>query len=306
MLLAEWSLDQMTIKETTNKMTGILLYSHHNEPVTQVILSHAQHGANIITLSIKELLDNVIIFDEISDVVKLSWKLPCGKVISNSKDFYLINRVLDLPQDLFDDFHEDDKGYSRAEFYAYLLFALEAFPLSLSKPGPFGLSGNAYSLPRQWEMIKQETNEMLIPDYYFGAMSMCPYPQGEDSNVVYSSPNNNYCWKPNKYEDNADSASFAFIKPKGVPVVCFMHGKEAKVFPFDAKETLSSEQEDLIKKNAHILNKIFKYKIAESLLFIDKDVVSFGMISPLPHASRHKDWFNEAIISTMKKEMGNE
>jgi len=103
-------------------MTGILLYSHCNEPVTQVILSHAQHGMDIIVLSVKDLLDNVIIFDEINNDAKLNWKLPCGKTILNSKDFYLINRVFDLPQDLFNDFHKDDKDYSRAEFYAYLIF----------------------------------------------------------------------------------------------------------------------------------------------------------------------------------------
>jgi len=246
-------------------MTGILLYSHCNEPVTQVILSHAQHGMDIIVLSVKDLLDNVIIFDEINNDAKLNWKLPCGKTILNSKDFYLINRVFDLPQDLFNDFHKDDKDYSRAEFYAYLIFALEAFPLSLSKPGPFGLSGNAFSLPRQWEMIKRETKDIRTPDYYLGAMSMCPYLHSKENNVIYSSANNNYCWKPNTYEADSSSNSFAFIKPKGIPVICFIYGENVKVFPYDEKEILSSKQENLIKNNASTLKKIFNYKIAENL-----------------------------------------
>jgi len=61
-----------------------------------------------------------------------------------------------------------------SEFRAYLAFAIEAFPSSFSKPGPFGLSGNRFSLPRQWEMIKKAEFTCDSPKYYLENMNFCP------------------------------------------------------------------------------------------------------------------------------------
>ena len=64
-------------------MTPILLYSHCNEPITQVLSSVLDQKCGLIKLPLKALLDDVIIVDEINqDEIKLTWTLPSGLTIS--------------------------------------------------------------------------------------------------------------------------------------------------------------------------------------------------------------------------------
>lgn len=137
-------------------MKPILLYSHPDEPITQALLSsELDQNFNMIKLSLVTLLQDITIMDEFNNFdIKIEWQLPSGLKIFNSSDFYLINRVLSVPETLVCDFAEEDRNYSLSEFRAYLAFALEAFPYCFSRPGAFGLSGNRFSLLRQWEIVK--------------------------------------------------------------------------------------------------------------------------------------------------------
>lgn len=145
-------------------MTPILLYSHAKEPITQILLSSTlDQKCGLIKLSLEDLLNKASIIDELNhDEVKINWNFPSGLKILNSNNFYLINRVISVPEEIFNDFSEEDRLYSMSEFSAYLAFAIEAFPNSFSKPGPFGLSGNRFSLPRQWGMIKKAEFTCLV------------------------------------------------------------------------------------------------------------------------------------------------
>ena len=117
-------------------MTPILLYSHVNEPLTRAVLSSKldqTHG--LIKLSLETLLEQVNILDELNEYeAKIDWTFPSGEKVSNSNSFYLINRVLSVPEKLFKDFAEQDKLYSLSEFRAYLAFVIEAFPNAFSRP----------------------------------------------------------------------------------------------------------------------------------------------------------------------------
>lgn len=279
-------------------MKPILLYSHAEEPVTRLMLSDGlDMEFNLVKLSLEELLKDATIFDELNENgAKVEWTLSSGKKISNSEDFYLFNRVLTVPEELFEEFAEEDRLYSLTEFRAYLAFALEAFPKCSSKPGAFGLSGNRFSLPRQWEMIKNSSISLNVPEYYLGNLTLIP----EKQSLVFSSPHDYYYWKPGKA--HKDCASFAFDKPKGSPHICCVIGNEAEVFPYQAEKKTSKNHLLILKKISHKLANIFNYGIAEILLFIDNEKISFGMISNIPYASKNKPWFSSLIKSYLRNE----
>ncbi|MGK5595272.1 MAG: hypothetical protein ACSNEK_07945 [Parachlamydiaceae bacterium] len=274
-------------------MRPVLLYSHTDEPITRALFSsELDQKFNMIKLSLELLLRDTIIIDEFNEnEVKVDWTLPSGSKISNSKEFYLINRVVSIPEALFHDFVEEDKIYSLSEFRSYLAFAIEAFPLCFSKPGAFGLSGNRYSLPRQWERVQQSSLLVKVPRYYLGDMRYCEL-RGE---IVYSEPFNFYYWKPNtkvKYEP-----SFAFERPPGKPIIVCVIGDEIEIFPYYSYESLSIEDIQLIKEISKEVAKLFDYPISESLFFIDNNKVSFGMITNIPYASRNKKCFSSMVSS---------
>jgi hypothetical protein len=194
-------------------MRPILLYSHTDEPITKVLLSSTFiQKNNLINLPLKALLNEVSIIDEFDhEEVKIDWTFHSGLRITNSNDFYLINRIISVPEEIFCDFSEEDTQYSISEFRAYLAFAIEAFPNSFSKPGAFGLSGNRFSLPRQWEIVKSAKYPIETPSYYLGNMEFCTL----KGNLVYTNPFDFYYWKSNYDLIDIDKTSFAFLKPPG-------------------------------------------------------------------------------------------
>lgn len=283
-------------------MRPVLLYSHADEPITRALFfSELDQKFNMIKLSLELLLKETTIIDEFTEnEVKVDWTLPSGSKISNSKDFYLINRIISVPDALFHDFVEEDRTYSLSEFRAYLAFAIEAFPCCFSRPGAFGLSGNHYSLPRQWERVQQSSLFVKVPRYYLGDMHYCTL-RGE---VIYSEPFNFYYWKPStevKYE-----LSFAFERPKGKPIIACVIGDEIEIFPYYSHEFLSAEDVKVIEELSKDVAKLFNYPISESLFFLGNHKVSFGMITNIPYASRNKKWFLSMINSFFIKIMGRD
>jgi hypothetical protein len=277
-------------------MTPVLLYSHPLEPVTQSFLE-LDKDLNLVKLSLEDLLNDACIFDEVNDTeVKIEWTLSSGIKISNSSEFYIFNRVLSVPEEIFQDFHPDDKSYAASEFRAYLAFAIESFPKCSSKPGPFGLSGNLLSLPRQWEKVKSSFH-LNAPEYFLGNLSLIPC---EDP-VVYSTPHNYYYWKSSL--DKPPSCSFAFKIPLGSPIICCVIGESVEVYPYLSHQEISHALVQQIKDTGRKLAALFCYHIAEVLLFSDDSKLSFGMISTIPYASRKKPWFKSLLSSFLKQEL---
>lgn len=276
-------------------MIPILLYSHPEEPITKALLSSLlTQKKGFINLPLKVLLDEVSIIDEFDhEDIKIDWTLPSGLRITNSSDFYLINRVISVPEEIFYDFSEEDKSYSVSEFRAYLSFAIESFPNSYLKPGAFGLSGNRYSLPRQWETIRNSEwcNAIKTPEYYLGNMDYCNL----KGDLVYSNPFDFYYWRQNRMLVDVNNASFVFIKPIGKSVVSFVCGDYAKIFCYEILDEISATMVHYLTEKSLLISRLFNHPIAEILFFIDGDTVTFGMISCIPYASSKKDWFCEKI-----------
>lgn len=282
-------------------MTPLLIYSHENEPLTRVLLSsNFDQKYGLIKISIKDLLEKARIFDEIDDFrTIINWKLPLGITISNSKQYYLINRVLSVSKKLFDDFSEQDQLYALTEFRAYLAFALEAFPNSFLRPNAFGLSGNRFSLPRQWKIIQEHDLAISVPEYYLGNMEFSPL----EGNVVYSDPYNFYYWKSIRDNVNFKEISFAFVKPIGQPIVVFVTGNKVEAFYHEKSTEIPSTILPTLYQTALQLSKLFNYSICEILFFESKEVISFGMISNVPHGTSKKHWFPSSILFFFEREI---
>jgi hypothetical protein len=282
-------------------MIPILLYSHVNEPLTRSLLSSKldqTHG--LIKLSLEALLDQVNILDELNEYeVKIDWTFPSGEKISNSSSFYLINRVLSVPEKLFQDFAEQDRLYSLSEFKAYLAFAIEAFPNAFSRSGAFGLSGNRYSLPRQWEMIRNAKFSLKTPEYYLGNMDFCPL-NGE---LIYANTFDYYFWKPNRSLVDLEKVAFAFLKPQGKPLVACVVREDVQVFSCNSADNISTIIHSLVSEKALELSHLFNYPIAEILFFAEDQSICFGMVSNIPYASSKKNWFQEKVASYFVEEI---
>lgn len=283
-------------------MKVVLLYSHADEPVTRALLSsELDQKCDIIKISLEALIKDSVIIDEFDETeIKVEWQFPSGIKITNTEDVYLINRILSIPEYLFADFSEEDRAYSISEFRAYLAFAIEAFPRCISRPGAFGLAGNRFSLPRQWEIIQQSNLFIKTPNYYLGNMNFCPL----NERVIYSEPFNFYCWKSRPEARNA--SSFAFEKPEGKPIITCVMGDKVEVFPYCSQDQISLKEQEIIKTKGKILSNLFDYQISECLFFLDELHVSFGMISNIPYASRLKKWFSHMLDSFLITTMGRD
>lgn len=276
-------------------MRAVLLSSDIREPTSQVLFTNrnALH-CPLIVLTLEDFLKQVEVFDEvINGVPKIEWTLPDDRV-TNSKDFFLINRVLSVPESLFGDFHPLDREYALAEFRAYLTFAIEAFPLALAKPGPGGLSGNRFSLPQQWGIVQRADIGILTPDYFLGNPKYSLLK--ETDLTVHSTPYNYYYWKPGVPSCKKEEVNFSFSRPFGTPIICSILGEEVFVFPYFEKASLDQSMESQLIAIARQLAMTFEYSIAECMLFVDGNKITFGMISNIPYASRKKGFFTPALI----------
>lgn len=278
-------------------MIPILLYSHETEPVTHAILtSELDKTLPLVKLSLRSLLNDSLIFDEIhDDKVKIEWTLSSGEKLYNTDNYYLLNRVLTVPKELFDEFDPVDSAYALNEFSAYLTFAIQSFPNCSARPSPFGLSGNHFSLPRQWEVVHKGKLDIEIPKYYLGNLS---YIQ-KSPNLIYSTPHNYYLWKPS--EDKHHSSSFAFERPVGIPIICCVIGNEVEIYPYKREYNIPLLDIQFIHEIALHLTQLFNFPISEILLFYNDSQITFGMISSTPYASRNKSWFNTMLQSFLKK-----
>lgn len=273
-------------------MKHILLYSHSKEPITEALLS-MPHTKNrgVTPISLHELLHHAQIVDHFDhSSTSIGWTFPSGLRVSNTEEYYMINRVLSVPKSLFEDFAIEDRRYAENEFRAYLLFALEAFPRSYGRPGPFGLCGNQYSLPRQWSMVEAMELPLKVPNYYLGCMDFCPL----DKNIVYTEPFCFYLWRPN--DALRAKTSFAFERPQGRPAIAAVFGETVKIFPCTAPQTaLSKDDEARLVPYAQSLARCFGYPICEILFFLEDEHIFFGVASHVPRASSRQKWFFEEV-----------
>lgn len=267
----------------------ILFYSHKSEPVTAALLN--QTKIHLYPISLDDFLNNSEIFDEISDErVTIQWRFPDGKLISNDSNTAMINRVLGCNSELFLNFAKSDRNYAQSELWGYLFFALNSFPMITSYPNSYTLCGGGEPLPRQWEEVK--TIGIKVPEYYLGSMKYLPS-DWDKKEIVCSSIQNLYFWQAN-YKANA---GFAFKKPKGTTYLVFIRNSTASIHTMDNSSLNLHEgvQKAMISMALQV-NQIFKYPLAELLIFLDGDQLAFGMIHHIPYGMSLTNDFRDQVL----------
>lgn len=133
---------------------------------------------------------------------------------------------------------------------------------------------------------------MRFPKILFGKYGFLPL----KGDLVYSNPFDFYYWKPNHLVD-IDNVSFAFLRPKGKPVVASIIGDKVKVFCCNTHDEIHSKMNLILQEYATQIYRLFNYPIAEILFFVEDDSFIFGMISNIPYASSKKEWFSEHVCA---------
>jgi len=251
----------------------ILITSHSlGEAITKCVIDNQNYfDVPITVVSLQELITDYTIFDELTDSGSvIRWNKGSDFCISN-KDHYLLNRVLYVPNVLFNDFISHDQEYAQREFEAYLGFSFNAF-VGVGNKSAKGEIGDVLSLPQQWASIRNKF-EINVPNYYWG-------PSYRNSlknmnNVVYSSIYHFMNWSISN-SAQVNKHIFCFEKPPGNPVfILSIGGKQLITSNVD----LSINMEDRLLEIAKQIALIFNYFISEILMFVDGDNLYFGCIN---------------------------
>lgn len=148
-------------------------------------------------------------------------------------------------------------------------------------------------------MIKNTKKVLATPDYYLGNMQFCDL----EGDLVYTNPFDFYYWKPNKHLIDLSNLSFAFERPQGRPLLSCIVGDKVEIFFYNCQDEVKQSIKNKLIKLSFFLNNLFEYRISEILFFIDGDLITFGMISNVPYASRNKEWFPIRVCEYFKKEI---
>ena len=203
-----------------------------------------------------------------------------------------------IPQSLFINFAEEDREYALNEFRSYVTFAIESFPRCTERPSPFGLCRNHYSLPSQWEAVKGLNLPVSVPEYFLGNYLFWKIDAISDR-LIFSDPHNYRNWRPNGDQVCKNDWSFAFVRPRGIPVMCFIAGENTHIYQYreDSERKIPQESQCVLRAYASCFAKHFLFPISETLFFLNGDEITFGLISNVPCVSRAKPWFCSDVIS---------
>lgn len=284
----------MSIDSDMSEKKLLVASSHKNEAITKWILENDSAQPYIDIVYIHELLNSFEIRDELDkNGPIIQWNDILGNQFSNHTH-YLLNRVINIEESLFNQFQDEDKDYAQREFEAYLGFALNAF-VSPQNQAINGVCDRFKSLPQQWQMVKP-IKGMSIPRYFWGSHKHLFL--SDEKNVIHSNIFDYLNWSTNKTYKEPDS-SFRFIKPEGKPLFILSMG-EQDLITFD--EQLSTEQLETIKMLLRQIRKIFEYFIFELLIFIDKEEITFGCINLDVIQSANNPEFNKFMHKYLIKE----
>ena len=263
----------------------LIIYNDPKDNIVALMKKKMEHS-NCTFLSVKELLNETEIEDEIKDGKPfLHWKWK-NLQIENKQAVHLINRVIALNHNLFSDFHPDDQNYAYQEFSAYLMFALEAFPSKLGTPGAYGLAGDLYPLPHQWQLVEENLN-IISPRFYIGPIEFFKNSsQKIKKPILAQGLYDYYRWRPEndvsahlaKNEEN--KMIFIYERPSGEPYVSFVAHQNTSTWSVEEKnKKLSLNIKNELSRISLEISKILKLPLAEILFFVNGNHITFGMAS---------------------------
>ena len=278
----------------------LLLYSDPREPITKVLLKHKK-ALNISPLFLRDFLKKGTIFDAFTqEKTSIHWEMPGLGTMTNEKDLLLINRAFKCDKEWFSDFAKDDSKFAQEEFFAYLYFAINAFPNKTESPALWSLSGCGYSLPELWDIVEKHKIPVALPDHYLGDKLMLP-PNWNPVDVVCSEEYNFYEWTPN-FSSKAPRYIFAFLRPPGIPCLSFNLLDHTSLHPMDPSIPLdiNKSMQNKIKDTSRQIHGVFGLFASEILFFIDGEKITFGMINNIPKMVSKVPDFEQIVLKTLR------
>jgi len=258
----------------------------YHDPITQVIVQGSSYQANVITID--SFIKDVAVNDICSQVqMKINWNYQ-GIDIKNDENTLLLNRMCHIPKRIFNFFRESDQEYALAELQAYFGFALNMFNKIDPKINEYGCIPS-YSLPYQWEKIKNEYPSFETLEYYWGDKKYCHLKSND--NLVYSDIYQYNLWSKQHSLVNKTDSVFCFREPKGVPLIVFVIGKSVLY----SHRSLQDQSKKQLNRILLELVQTFGYFICEILLFINHDQITFACISPYIIQSHVNAQFEETV-----------
>lgn len=275
----------------------VIITSYKKDPIASVFLKKNKVAT---VIDVKDFLNEVEIFDEVSsEKSTLSWLFQ-GKRINNDANTIILSRIIDMDDSLFKEFAKADKEYARAELQAYLGFALQVLPrlnLYLNEGG----AENPHPLPYQWRKIKELNSSISIPSYFWGDARFNHLNKGR---LVYSDISNFTKWQiNNKPEYPSEPLVFCFEKPLGDPIFVLTIGATTLVTPVSGK--INTMLEKSLSALAAQFSADFNYFISETLFFVDGESATFGNITPYVIFSPKNALFNEFVYNTIVSEIAS-
>ncbi len=245
----------------------ILLYSDENDPVVQALKDLVG-----VSLPVKQLLDEVEIFDQIVDGrASLEWTHASFSKVTNHERACLINRVVSIKESWFQSFHSEDQEFARSEFTAYVRFAVGCFKHATDRPGPYGIAGNQFPMPYQWSKVSKELG-LSVPRFSYSS-SGCSAP-GWIRGDFYSF----YSWKPKDSDSGqgSEEARFHYERPAGDPVIAICaFGRTILVDALGGARVL----DPTIERRANDVARVLGQGLQEVLFFRSNQEIVFGMAS---------------------------
>ncbi len=252
---------------------NLLIYDDENDLITEEISKHQ----GVLALSIKELYSQGVIEDNYEGLQpQVKWRIKNHEIISNQNVRLLINRI------------RGDVLPSK-NFHVYLSHAINFFPNRTHINVIHGYPQSSLPLPYQWKILRNES-DIPVPNWNFNLYSETPKPILVSTHVI-STMYGYYHWKEKCDESEIlpNQRQLVFSKPMGKPIHIF----------YCYQEWTSNQSNLDIEKMDKIVSKIsaiFGIKIAELLVFINDEQITFGMINPFPgKAVQHLPRFSETL-----------
>jgi hypothetical protein len=238
----------------------LLIYDDKKDVVTQELIKNKEVKA----IYIEDLYNNVIIQDQYqNEATLIQWKIDHDITINNRSVRVLINRI---------------KGYAEydKDLYTYVSHVVPYFHQYTGSNVIHGYPSSSLPLPYQWKIIANTGLLMKTPEWHYGIYATAPKAILDSTHVV-STMYGYYNWKPRSENIKAseDQYQLVFGQPLGKPVHVF--------YSYD-HWTSNQTHVDPEKINTWVLklSEIFGQKIAEFLVFVDGENVTFGMFNSYP------------------------
>lgn len=282
----------------------ILLYSHTSDPLTKAILDNEALKNKVTPVSIQNFMDECQVHDSIiNQKINVSWKIPGKLEITNQSKQKIVNRIVNIPDELFNDFHEEDREYAKTEYIAYFNFSLHQFQNILGKPGQYGIMGNQYPLNVQWEIARSKG--YTVPNYFWGEHQYLPQ-MSTNALITSRSLTQFYNWKKNYSELTfSEKEDWLFYeRPAGIPVLIYgFLGNHHHEYP-SFSQVLSDEEVFILYRESEKIAANFEFPIYEMLLFYDTAFgkVEFGMINSVFQGVRNQGAFRNFVTKAIQSE----